>query len=519
MMLKGEHKDWRLNQISIIDVRAVELEQLLTFLWLRVKHGNKTVVRMAGGQRMTVADLAAQMEAAESQFQGFKRLPGAAEGWLRADLVYTRKRTPESFTVGRPVHLDAARVRNPKENNDSAASAQVYSWLTYADPALLNELLSFLEPDESEVLDLPSLALRLLGRDQPTDTFRQADDPLPPLCWGQAVQYTEDLRAVLAYRKVLPRSSIIDHIRRVTGLHLGLHIMKLFRIVVAVESSSGDWACRACNRRGTDDSTCGQRLEIVVDCGEDANSAVAKYAEAAWLREEEWIARYVRSHLALKKLDQFATHLAKRGTSYPHATLSEIARLETVAKAEDLRHHFEVQIADLRNSGDDEARDAITELELRHKRMGFSSFRTYHAILCHYAERRWISYHRWLLDSFMAKNAVDGALRQPIGGRRRRRAVLTPGLLETLVLISAVRYDDGRPRTATLRVDQLIDRLRDRYGLLIADAPQRDQDDPVTVRLLADNAQRFKSRLRETGLFTDQSDAYLAQTVRPRVRL
>lgn len=519
MMLKGDHKDWRLNQISVIDVRAVELEQLLTFLWLRVKYGNRTVARIAGGQRMTVADLAAQIETAEISFQGFKALPGAAEGWLRADLVYTRKRTPESFTVGRPVHLDAARVRNPKENNDSAASAQVFAWIHHADPDLVAQLIAFLEPDEKEVLDLPSLALRLLGRDQPVDTPRPAEEPLSPLCWEEAVHYCEDLRAVLAYRGVLPRASIVDHIRRITGLHLGLHFLKMFRIVVAVESSSGTWACELCAHRGVGSGSCGAPLEIVLDCGEDANSAVAKYAEGSWQREEEWMARYVRSHLALKKLDQFAVHEEERGNQYPHRTLSDIARLETTAPDDVLRHHFEVQITDLRNSADEEGRAAITDLEIRHKRMGFTSFRTYHAILCHFAERRWISYHRWLLDSFMAKNAIDGLLRQPLGGRRRRRAVLTPGLLETLVLISAVRWDDGTPRTAPLRVDQLIERLRQRYGLLISDAPERDGDDPVTIRVLADNAQRFKGRLRETGLFTDQSDAYLAQTVRPRVRL
>jgi hypothetical protein len=519
MMLKGTHKDWRLTQVSVIDVRAVELEQLLTFLWLRIKHGNRPVVRLAGGQRMTVADLAAQMEATDTSFQGFRGLPGAADAWLRADLVYTRKRTPDSFTVGRPVHLDAARVRNPKENNDSSASQQIYAWIHHADPALFDDLRDFLEPKEDETLDLPSLALMLLGRDQPPDSLRPQDSAASPLCWEQAIHYTQDLRAVLAYRRVLPRSSIVDHIRRMTGLHLALHMMKMMRIVVVMEGSGGKWRCAACAERATGDGVCGQPLELVVDCGEDGNSAVAKYAEASWVREEGWIARYVRSHLALKKLDQFAVHQADRGREYAHTTLSDIAELETTSPAAELERYFEVQIADLHNSADDEAKAGITELEVRHKRMGFTSFRTYHAIVCHYAERRWVSYHRWLLDSFLAKNSVDGLLKQPLGGRRQRRAVLTPGLLETLVLVSAVRFEDGVPRTAVLRVDQLIERLRARYGLLIAHAPDRDGDDPITIRVLADNAQRFKARLRETGLFTDQSDAYLAQTVRPRVRL
>src|SRR5688572_31856499 len=50
-------------------------------------------------------------------------------------------------------------------------------------------------------------SLRMLGRDQPVDTPRQAEEPLSPLCWEEAVQYCEDVRAVLAYRGVLDRKS------------------------------------------------------------------------------------------------------------------------------------------------------------------------------------------------------------------------------------------------------------------------------------------------------------------------
>jgi hypothetical protein len=462
------------------------------------------------------------MEEVPDRFAGFRDSPGASEGWLRADLVYTRRRRPDSFTVARPVHLEAARIRNPKENNDSFASLHVYSWIQHADPSLLTDLKGFLEPDAAESLDLPSLALKLLGQEQPKDQPRPGRDATrEPLCWIQAKTYAEDIRAILAYRHALPRTSIIDHIRRLTGLHVGLHLMRMFRIVSDVERSRGAWACSGCEARGIGGAGCSQPLEIVVDCGEDQKSRVAKYAEMAWLREEEWIARYVRSHLALKKLHEFALSESKRGREYPHGTLQEIASLETTARVEDLDRYFEGRVQSLQESVDSDAAavELVNELERDHRRLGLSYFRTYHEMLCHYSQRRWVSYHRWLLDSFLGKNAADGLLRQPIGGRRVRRAVLSPGLLETLVLASAVRFDDDKPRTAVLRVDQVIQLFRERYGLLIADAPTRDADDPLVIRELADNTGRFKSRLRETGLFVDQSDAYLAQTVRPRIRL
>ena len=47
-------------------------------------------------------------------------------------------------------------------------------------------------------------------------------------------------------------------------------------------------------------------------------------------------------------------------------------------------------------------------------------------------------------------------------------------------------------------------------------APAGLADDFETARMLATNVERFKVRLRETGLFRDLSDAFVAQLVRPR---
>jgi hypothetical protein len=70
--------------------------------------------------------------------------------------------------------------------------------------------------------------------------------------------------------------------------------------------------------------------------------------------------------------------------------------------------------------------------------------------------------------------------------------------------------------TRPLRVDELVGRLDDRYDLLVSRPPAYLAEDASAARTLAANVTRFKNRLRETGLFTDLSDAFLAQTVRPR---
>jgi hypothetical protein len=55
--------------------------------------------------------------------------------------------------------------------------------------------------------------------------------------------------------------------------------------------------------------------------------------------------------------------------------------------------------------------------------------------------------------------------------------------------------------------------------MLITTPPRHWAENLEVLRLLALNGERFKARLRETGLFTDLSDAFLAQLVRPRHHL
>src|SRR5262245_34390524 len=129
MALKKPHSEWRLEEISPIDVRAVGLDSMLTRLWLRILFENRALVERRGMR--TVADLANDIEHRTNEhFRDFDEQPGAAETWLRADLVKTLRRKPELFTVARPVHALATRVRTAdKQTDDSSSSLLVYAWL------------------------------------------------------------------------------------------------------------------------------------------------------------------------------------------------------------------------------------------------------------------------------------------------------------------------------------------------------------------------------------------------------
>jgi hypothetical protein len=525
MALKSPHRDWKLDEITPIYVRAVGLDQLLTNLWLHILHGARPLVRM-GIPFEGVAQVAALMERRrEEGFVGFADFPGAAETWLRSDLLRVMKRRPEEFAVARPVHALAARVRGPNRvSSDSDASLIVYDWLHFADPELIDELRDLISVESAdESLDLASFALALLGDEQDADRPRPGEEPVTrtPLCLGHARTYCEDLRRLLAYRASMPRTVLVDHVRRLTAFHLGIYLLRLFRIVTDIEQNAGAARlCDACREGRMPDEPCPYRLEMLVDCGEDARSPIAKLAEESWARQEDMLGRYIRSHLALKKLHEFAENLKMRYPSdaVPFETVDQIAAIEAGARPGRLDSYFDSRIDELRSSsGDVGAR--IQELEGEYRQLGESSFRTYVAVLAYFSERRWLAYHRQLLDSLFDKNSAEGAMRQPLGGRRLRRMALGASLLETLTLIAVVERRRNEYTTRPLRVDRLIAHLDERYDLLVSRPPERYAADPQILGVLAGNVDRLKARLRETGLYTDLSDAFLAQTIKPRIIL
>src|SRR5262249_20215583 len=155
---------------------------------------------------------------------------------------------PNVFTVARPVHRLAANVRNSKEENDSYASAVVYGWMAAVDPDLLREIRDFIEvsPEDPE-LDLPSLALAILGADVLEDLAGDEETAPTPVCRRQAVAFCQDLRSLLAYRGVMPRSSLVEHIGHLIGFHLGTYLLRTFRIVSDIEQRRGKpRACSEC---------------------------------------------------------------------------------------------------------------------------------------------------------------------------------------------------------------------------------------------------------------------------------
>ena len=527
MTVPSPHKEFKLDPLLLPAQRAVIPDMVLTELWLRLEHDDQKIRPVSDSYR-DVAEIAGVIEGRGSDFEGFESGSNIAESWLRADLLKTlTKSGPKGdYTVARPVHLAATKLRNTK-HREGGASAIPFRWIKEEGGTLRGDLLDWLQGPESGDdghQDLPSYALSVLGENQQGDLVvgGSRSEGANPLCGKYGRMYCADLRAILAYKDEIPRVAVLDHIRRITMLHLGLYLLQTFALVTRIESEpDADRECEC-----MDDNRCRLVPEIVADCGEDVGSDVAKFAEKSWAQIENELFYYVKSHWRLRKLREFAEATENRNKNFDTGDLTEIARIANGKHRETLDVWAQRKIDDLIEKTRDGSKDTdqsvrITEARDRFMAMGAQGFDCYMSILFEDGEKRWYKYHIDLFDSVFAKNAVDGTMLQPLGGRkRRRRLALSPALLETIVLISFVQFgSDGVPDVRPIRIDQLVERLESRYGLLVVRPPRALEDDLGAVQAMRDNKETFLARLRQTGLYVDQSDSFLSQKIQPRIRL
>jgi hypothetical protein len=532
MPKKTPRIDWKIDPLAVPDAKAIGLDQLITQLWMRIAYENKAVQRRKKSYTR-VTELASKMEASDwaPAFVGFEPGQGVAEAWLRADLLrvlmkYKKQKNTDLFAVARPLHLQATRLRNAGLDGDSDGSAILFKWLEDFDPDVLAELREWIKPEPGDsthlTLDLPSYALLRLSEDEDEELISSRPRPAPrPLCAWQGKVYVEDLRSLMAYRDHLPRAVIVDHLQRLSALHLGLYLLKVYRAVTDL-SQSGSIKCSECLAGSPPgEGGCPYRLKVVADCGDDARSAAAQLAMETWLEEEGAISQYVRAHLTLRKLQEFAEYVGRK--PLPVETLTDIASVRTRAtrgaieeRATKLTREF---LLDVRKADAVEA-EYLEELKGQYEALNVPALDIYLALLFQGSERRRVAYLRDLLDSLFMKNESGGVLRQPLGGSKRtRRFALGPGMIETLALCAFMVDTDRGLETRSIRVDEFVDRLERRYGFLVARAPLRLRDDPDATRVMIENNRLFRRRLREAGLFVDLSDAFLAQTLKPRVEV
>jgi hypothetical protein len=513
--LNKDESLFRNELIFTADAKAVNIDNTLVNLFMLLKHNGirpKQRARAGGNSFIdleTLKRVFAKLEE-EGSITGFNDNPEAAELWIRSNLVnmvYRGNLDKEKISSLRPIHLESYRVRNAANTRDYITADQVYLMLG-ANPTVRDDLKSFLmegwDQTTSKInlgneLDVDSLGLlHIIKNIKPGFLDSSSSlNQIRPLLNEQAELYCDDVRRLLVYKRLIPRNVLIDYLKTITSFHLSIYIQKLiFTLPQMVEngtdSSRVDWS-------------------IVVDVTDDFESRIAKIsaeeAENLGNNVYDYIKSTFQVNAALRRL-----RLEKTNSEHLGKALELLKN-----KPQDFEIYFETQWDNLDNTLDDDDKELIQDLVKYEE----TFFDRYIELILKARGNYQFRYHMQLIDNLSQKNNERGIMAQGRSKKHPRRYVLGTRLLETLVQILVLESNGKDFHTKSLSIEELIQKIRDRYGLIINGlSDDRFKDADLNTHLaFKENVEAFKLKLRQIGFYNDLSDAYILQRIRPRYEL
>jgi hypothetical protein len=551
MGVKNTDKHFRLTKITHLDFKTVEMDRALTLLCARLKFDG-CESRLGKDRLSTVDDFVAQFLEKKDLFTGFDKHTDIVRGWIETHLLdlVNRGRANQQVAAPRPLHGLTYRFRNPKHCRDYYVSGQLYEMLWNARNRRGELALSMLKQfffegvdqntgfaDDKVKIDVETQAL--MSAVSRTDATYDAEDSSsrdrsPPLCVGSADLLADDVLRLLAYRKVIPRSVMVDYLKILFAFHLSLYHFRLLKMLPAIVKLKGtvpSCAVARCPVKPLDleqpHGDCPYRVKIFVDIQNRPDRRT--YELAAQSAEDQFrrIPAFIRAHFLVKKLDEFGDSLRQmgrmRGPDGGLLTIWQTIQLLGNTWDTDREAYFFSRLTRFieDNQGDNQELDPEIQDVMNLKLPHMEAF-----IECLVAMR--MTYHRKFvtgsLDSLSLKNRPGALMAQARAPKSPRRFVLDSRLLEVLLQVAVLSYDSGAKSfvTTEIRIEELIGFLRERYGIHIDSLPTGEGFAEPTIQdreALRDNKKAFMGRLREIGFFQDLSDAYITQHVTPRYRL
>ncbi len=536
-------------RICHIQPKYIDLDRVMIGLYMLLKYDGRRPVARTGRREVNVEELVHELIGQHGDaLPGFQAYQDVVEDWVYSDLVdmvYRGHPDKERVASPRPLHLNAYKLRNPKYSKDYRAPEHLFSMIHAGDPGLVKRLADYLgqgmDPASRDTydghtdLDLDTLMVVRMVDNPNLDEKPSGEGgrPNPPLCDGQARLLCNDLRRLLAYEKLIPRPVLIGYLRTALGLHLGLYLLRLFNQLSGwVVDRAAHPSCLNCPVRPEESSDpfrpCPYAFQnpeavgpyreavILIDMGEDHTTHMASLSRENCARHYGRINDYIHAVLTVNQLFQFAeSRTGQRTLRVRPDSVADV--LDILARSPDkLADYFDGRIDDILppDKADDEREEvrAIRDME------GLTPLETFVELVALERTRYYRKYLTEQLDSVLMKNTATGLLRQGKGKNNERRWHLASRMLEMLVQIAVlepVGHGAGAGfRARPILVDDFVQWVRARYGLTLAphwpDASIQDYEG------FNANLRHLKDRLREIGFYTDLSDAYNAQVIRPR---
>lgn len=548
--MKIERRDYEFNnpRICHLQPKLIELDRVLINLYMLLKYEGQRPVKKTGFTGVTLKYIMEQLLSQHpDKLLGFTDHPEVVQDWIHSDLldlVFRGIPDKEKVAAPLPLHLNAYKLRNPAQAKDYRGAEHLYSMMQAADPGLVGRLKDFLgqgmDPtggydkyDGETPLDLDTLMIvhmvdNPVLKESPSSVREMLE---APLCLGQAKLMCDDLRRLLVYEKHVPRSVMIGYLRTAIGFHLGLYLLRLFRQLTGwVQDKSAHPDCRNCpvtpsqlqpfaacpyasqNPAAPDQVSVS---EIIVDMGDDHTSHMAQIAMDNCASIYDSMNDYIHAVFMVNQLFQYVDKnisYARKHSAIPTKVHEILSLLQNPDN--DMESYFAQRIKAILPDPIETERAEVRSIYEMNDLPVWETFVELVSLERTYNYRRELTRQ---LDAVFMKNQETCLMRQGKGRTNRRRWYLGSRLLEFLVQIAVLQPEGSgvgvhfvsRP----ILIDDFVAWLRERYGLVIMPSwPDATIEDNKAFN---GNLSNLKRRLREIGFYTDLSDAYNTQTIRP----
>jgi hypothetical protein len=515
LKLNKEEGVFRNELIFTVDAKSINIDNTMVNLFMLLRHNGQRPKQRTRSGISSIIDVNVlknvfkKMEG-DGEMVGFTEYPEAAELWIRNNLVnmvFRGNVDKEKISSLRPIHLESYRVRNVPNTRDYFSADQVYLMLG-CNPAVKEDLKNFLmegwDPITSKInagkdLDVDSLGLLHIIKYVNPGFLESSSNlnQIEPLLKKDAELYCDDVKRLLRYKSRIPRNVLIDYLKTITSFHLSIFIQKIvYLLPKMIEQGTMDVA---------------DNWNIVVDATDNFESRISKIAaedaEGMMKRIYDYIKATFQINAALRKLKKDKTN-----TEHLKQALSILKE-----KNHDFERYFEALWDLLYNDLDDDDKDLVNDL-VKYEQ---SYFDRYVEFIIKAKGGYQYKYNIQMIDNLAQKNNDRGFMAQGRSKKHPRRFMLGTRLLETFVQILVLETDGTKYITKSMSIEDLMHKIRDRYGLIINGlGEERFNDADVNTHLaFKENVEAFKHKLRQIGFYNDLSDAYLLQKIRPRYEL
>lgn len=516
--LTKEESVFRNELIFFPDPKSIDLEYTLTNLFMQIRHeGRRIKTAFKGEYTLDTIMSYFKNQEKDGAFSGVDEYQDYVKTWIRcnlANLAFRGNHAKEKFSALRPLHLETFLVQNIKHNRDYYTADQLYCMLRIQ-PEILERLKKYLakgynaalhELQSKQGLDIDTVALLHLVKkiEAKTDVRSQAQFRIvKPFLENQAKLFADDILRLLAYQDEIPRNVMMEYLKILSGFHLALYFYKLIYLLpkmiqAGTRDIKDDWS-------------------LVLDVSGLLDSSMSTIACKDMENQLNGLNSYIRSTFIFNAV-------RNRISNSDPSRQDDVDYILYLIKnpPPDTNVYFELKLNEIYSRFTEDEADEKIELQnyLQYEPDFFSK---YVSLIQKVRGQYQYRFGTCLIDSSSMKNSESALM---IGGRSRkhaRRGALGAKLLELLVQLLVLRNKANGSgfETQALSVRELIEAIRDRYGLII-DGTGDDRfpnADVETLIAFRDNVIALKNKLRQIGFYTDLSDAGSLQKINPRYQV